>query len=104
MPPPEDLASISSFVTDFWEGSGDPDLVPEFSSFGRLVTAGSSDEAPLPFNCSSVPNYNLLLVFLVVFSGFLSLFFLFFELPDCTVFSLIALPLLVKLLSVLMLF
>ena len=93
------MGSISSFVSDFWEGDGDADLVPEVSSLGRLLTAGSSAIVN-----SNVPNCNLLLVFLMVFSGFLSLFFLFFDVPDYTVFSLIALMLLVLLLSVDMLF
>ena len=54
-------------------------MVPLVSSFGRLVTAGSSGE--VPFSSNAPPNCNLLLILLVVFSGFLSLFFLFLDVP-----------------------
>lgn len=51
--------SISSFVTDFCDGHGDPDFVPDVSSFGRLAIAGSSGVEP--FSSNAPPNYNLLL-------------------------------------------
>lgn len=51
--------SISSFVTDFCDGHGDPDFVPDVSSFGRLAIDGSSGVEP--FSSNAPPNYNLLL-------------------------------------------